>query len=323
MSGWRPASGPEFARRRAAMLRRIRRYFATQGVMEVDTAALSPSAVSDVQIESLEVHSGHCSEPLYLHTSPEFMMKRMLADSWPDIYSVSRVFRDDEWGPRHQPEFTLLEWYRLDFGLGDIVDDAIKLLATALNAPMLSDSATIVDYRDAFFDTLAFDPATASIREMTAAANADKDLFASMGNERDDWLDLLMSTRIAPEFANDRLTVVRHYPASQAALARRCPGDASVADRFEIFMGDMELCNGYVELTDANEQATRIAADLANRKRRRRRIRPHDQALIDALEHGLPECAGVAVGIERLQMIYEKTDDIRNVIPFPYEKNDE
>ena len=320
MSDWRPASGPAVARRKAAMLRRIRRYFASQGVMEVDTPALSRSAVSDVQIESLEVRSEQCSEPLYLHTSPEFMMKRMLANSWPDIYSIGRVFRDDEWGPRHQPEFTLLEWYRLHFGLGDIVDDAVRLIATALDAPTLPDSATIVDYRDAFLSTLALDPARASIRELSAAANADTDLIAAIGTERDDWLDLLMSTRIAPEFAHDSLTVVRHYPASQAALARTCPDDASVADRFEIFIGDMELCNGYVELTDAKEQAARMAADQASRVRRGRQVRPQDQALIDALKHGLPECAGVAVGIERLQMIYEKTDDIRNVIPFPFER---
>ena len=320
MSDWRPASGPEVARRKAAMLRRIRHYFATQGVLEVDTPALSRSAVSDVQIESLEVRSGQCPGPLYLHTSPEFMMKRMLADSWPDIYSISRVFRDDEWGPRHQPEFTLLEWYRLDFDLGDIVDDAVRLIATALDAPKLADSATVVDYRDAFLSVLALDPASASIRDMSAAANADADLVAAIGTERDDWLDLMMSTRIAPQFAKDCLTVVRHYPASQAALARTCPVDASVADRFEVFIGDMELGNGYVELTDAEEQSARMAADQASRERRGRPVRPRDQALIDALRHGLPECAGVAVGIERLQMIYEKTNDIRNVIPFLFER---
>ncbi len=320
MSDWRPASGPELARRRASMLRRIRCYFETRDVLEVDTSALSRSAVSDVQIESLEVRSGHSAEPLYLHTSPEFMMKRMLAHSWPDIFSMGRVFRDDEWGPRHQPEFTLLEWYRLGFGLGDIISDAIELIATALDDPGLLASTTVVDYRDAFVTTLALDPTSASIRELTTAANADADLIAAIGSERDDWLDLLMSTRIAPEFARDSLTIVRHFPASQAALARTCPDDASVADRFEVFMGDMELCNGYVELTDAKEQFARIADDQSNRQRRGRAVRPYDRRLIDALEHGLPDCAGVAVGIERLQMIHEKSDDIRNVIPFPFEK---
>jgi len=140
-----------------------------------------------------------------------------------------------------------------------------------------------------------------------------------MGNERDDWLDLLMTTRVAPSFAEDTLTVVKHYPASQAALARLCPDDLTLSDRFEVFMGAVELANGYVELTDAQTQASRIADDQAARSRRDKPQRPHDRNLIAALESGLPACAGVAMGLERLQMMYDKTGDIRDVIPFPFE----
>ncbi len=319
MNAWRPTSGPDVALRKADMLRRIRDYFESQKILAVDTAALSFAASSDVQIESLEVTSQLSKDALYLHTSPEFMMKRLLAASWPDIYSISRVFRDGECGTRHQPEFTMLEWYRLDFNLTAIVNDSLKLIAAALDAPALVESATVVSFRDAFIDAVTLDPMCASTEELASAANADDDLRAAVGEARDDWLDLLMASKVMPGFATDALTVVRHYPASQAALARLCPDDATVADRFEIFMGSLELGNGYVELTDAGTQAARIAADQLERKRRGRPVRRHDQALVDALQHGLPECAGVAVGLERLQMIYEKTDDIRNVIAFPFE----
>ena len=323
MSGWRPASGPEVALRKANMLRRIRQYFETQKLLEVDTSALSFAASSDVQIESLQVTSRLSQDALYLHTSPEFMMKRLLAASWPDIYAISRVFRDGECGARHQPEFTLLEWYRLDFDLAAIVHDSLEVIAAALDAPTLVKSATVVNFRDAFLAAIDLDPIKASIDELALAANADDDLRTALADERNDWLDLLMTMEVASGFAADKLTVVRHYPASQAALARLCPLDPAVADRFEVFMGSLELGNGYVELTNATTQAERIAADQAERKRRGRPIRPHDQALVDALQHGLPECAGVAVGLERLQMIHEMTDDIRNVIPFPFENPNE
>ena len=145
-------------------------------------------------------------------------------------------------------------------------------------------------------------------------------LQAALGRERDDWLDLLLATRVIPSFAANRLTVLQHYPASQAALARLCPGDPEVADRFEVFLGPLELANGYVELTDASEQVARIAGDIESRKRRGQTVRPVDQNLLAALDAGLPQCAGVAMGLERLQMVHDKTDDIRNVITFTFEE---
>ena len=323
MTDWHPACNSAVAVRRSEMLRRIREYFESKSVLEVDTPALGVAAISDVQIESLEVSSALCDRTLYLHTSPEFMMKRLLAASWPDLYAICRVFRDGESGTRHQPEFTMLEWYRLGFDLDAIIGDTLSVVASALNTPALANSASVINYRDAIARATGLDPAVASIDELAIAADADIDLRHAMGDERDDWLDLLMTSKVAPAFATDRLTVVRHYPSSQAALARLCPDDSSVADRFEVFMGTLELGNGYVELTDASELASRISADQAERQRRGRRQRPPDQALLDAMRHGLPDCAGVAVGIERLQMVLEKTDDIRMIIPFAFEKPDE
>jgi lysyl-tRNA synthetase class 2 len=317
MSNWQPASGPGAAARRAGMKRRIRGYFESKHVLEVDTPVLSPFAVSDPQIESLEISRSQVSDrPLYLHTSPEFHMKRLLAADFPDIYSICRVFRDGESGRLHQPEFTLIEWYRLGMRLNDIVDDTLGVIRAALNNDI---DAEQVEYRDAFMDACGIDPIDASIATLADAADADEELRAAVGDERNDWLDLLLATRVIPQFADGHLTVLRHYPASQASLARVCPDDETVADRFEVFLGPVELANGYVELTDAAEQVRRIEADNAARQRRDRPVRPVDEPFLAAIEAGLPECAGVALGLERLQMLFNKTDDIGNVITFTFQ----
>ena len=266
MIDWQPASGPGPAARRAAMKRRIRAYFEAQHVLEVDTPMLSPYAASDPQIESLEISKSQVSAaPLYLHTSPEFCMKRLLAAEYPDIYSLCRVFRDGESGRLHQPEFTMLEWYRLGMELNEIIADTISVIQAALDRDIDVD---YIDYRDAFIATCKLDPIDAGLEVLADAAGADDELRKAVGNERDDWLDLLLSTRVAAGFASDRLTVLRHYPASQAALARLSPENPDVADRFEVFLGSIELANGYVELTDAAEQARRIEADNEARRRR-------------------------------------------------------
>jgi len=317
MSDWQPASGPGAAARRARMKQRIRAYFAAAHVLEVDTPVLSPYAVSDPQIESLEVTRCQVSErPLYLHTSPEFYMKRLLAADYPDIYSMCRVFRDGESGRLHQPEFTMLEWYRHGMALDEIVADTVGVIRAALDRDIDVDS---IEYRDAFIAACGLDPLVADNTSLADAAEADDALRAAVGDERDDWLDLVLATRVTPQFAPDHLTVLRHYPASQAALARLCPDDEAVADRFEVFLGPVELANGYVELTDSEEQLRRIEADNAARRRRERPVRPVDELLLAALESGLPDCAGVALGLERLLMLFNKTDDIGNVVTFTFQ----
>ena len=315
-----PSRGIQAARNRAAMMRRIRAWFNAAGVLEVDTPAFSPYAVSDTQIESFEIQRSLVSQgPIYLHTSPEIGMKRLLSAGFPDIFSICRVFRDGECGQRHQPEFTMIEWYRLGFGLQDIIDDTTKLIEAALTADALGEKPDQYDYRDIFLQSADIDPLTANVDELADAAGADSDLRKSLGDDRDDWLDLLLATRIAPSFDNHRLTVLQHYPASQAALARLCPDDQRVADRFEVFFGSLELANGYVELADAEEQLQRMLADNANRRRRNRAVRPHDRSLLAALEAGLPASAGVAMGFERLQMIHDGTDNIHDVVTFSFE----
>jgi len=304
------------------MLSRVRAYFAAAGVLEVDTPALSPYAVSDTQIESLAIsRSLVSSRPLYLHTSPEFCMKRLLADGYPDIYSICRVFRDGESGSRHQPEFTMVEWYRLDYGLQQIIDDSVGVIDAALGGAAQSGRPRQFDYRELFLQTVGLDPLLASVEELAKVSKADADLQRAIGDQRDDWLDLVLSTVIVPGFERGQVTVLRHYPAQQAALARLCPDDPAVADRFEVFVGEIEVANGYVELTDADEQRRRIDRDIEDRRRRDRLARPVDESLLAALEAGLRPCAGVAIGFERLQMIHDNTDDIRDVLTFAFENH--
>ena len=300
------------------MLGRARRFFDDNNVMAVDTPALSQFAGSDPNIEHLLVQS-QFGDRYFLHTSPEFCMKRLLADGYPDIYSICRVYRDGESGKRHLPEFTMIEWYRLGFDLGEIVDETTQFIAACLDDETLAGRVLRLDYADRLQASAGIDPFDSPIESLADCVDADEHLRRETGDDRDAWLDLIMSTIVAPRFDRDRLTVVQHYPASQAALARLCPDDARVCDRFEVFYGDTELANGYVELTDAAEQRKRIDNDLARREQLGRRIDPWDVRFIDALESGMPDCAGVAVGLERLQMVAEKTDDIRSVTSFGFD----
>lgn len=224
MTDWRPASGPEAAVSRAAMLQRLRTYFELGSVLEVDTPALSATAVSDVNIESLEVRSDLTEVPLYLHTSPEFCMKRLLASGYPDIYSICRVYRDGEVGRSHQPEFTMVEWYRLGFGLADIIADTLKAIAMALHDPKLADDVLVIDYRNAFIDISNIDPLQASVSDLANAVDADDELRRALGDARDDWLDLILTTKIAPTFAADKFTVLQHYPRQSGCTGADLPG---------------------------------------------------------------------------------------------------
>lgn len=320
---WRPSSPVETARRRARMLDLARDFFAARQVLEVDTPTLSRAAVSDPHIESLELRLQlHRKTTYYLHTSPEFCMKRLLCAGYPDLYSICKVYRDDEAGPRHQPEFTLVEWYRLNFGLREIVQDTVEFLSKLIEPRHLSLPVHYLEYRDAFQRLAGVDPLQAPLERLAEASRADERLAAAMGDRRDDWLNLILADRIAPQFAGDRLTVLCHYPASQAALARFCPDDPTVADRFEVYLGEQELANGYVELQDAAEQTMRQQNDQISRAQNGQTLRPLDGCFIAALQSGLPACAGVAVGFDRLLMINEMTEDIRQVQTFAFDEGD-
>lgn len=297
--------------RRADMLARVRSYFADHDVMAVDTPALGDNGVTDPHINAIKTVDG-----AFLQTSSEYYMKRLLAAGYPDIYSIGHVFRDGESGQHHLSEFTMIEWYRLGLQLDGIIDDTLRLVGAALNRPELQSTAERYDYIELFCERCNLDPLRASIDELAASCNAESSLVDSLTDDHDAWLDLLLATRVVPSLAKDRLTIIAHYPASQAALARLCPTNARVADRFEVFYGNLELANGYVELTDAGEQARRMREDNEKRHRLGKKAIGADENLLAALGAGLPDCAGVALGFERLQMIDENAINIRDTVTF-------
>ena len=316
---WRPRCDPDTARLRASMLQSARRYFHAIGVLEVDTPALSVAAASDPQIESVGANLAVAGgREYYLHTSPEYCMKRLLCAGYPDIYQICKVFRDGESGRMHQPEFTMIEWYRHGLSLHEIICDCLALIGDVLGDPGDFGEPATLNYRDAFIDKLGIDPIRADIAALRDLSDADEDLAQALADDRDAWLDLLLSEKIVPSLPDDSPTVIYHYPASQAALARLCPANNAVADRFEVFLGRVELANGYVELTDPSEQQERFSKDQLQRQNRDQQLRPLDYEFLAAIRSGMPDCAGVAVGFDRLLMIRASENDIRDIQTFDF-----
>ncbi|MEJ2631281.1 MAG: EF-P lysine aminoacylase EpmA [Acidihalobacter sp.] len=314
---WPPTASLEALRQRARMLAGIRAFFAHAGVLEVETPALSQAAATDVQIESFAVPAGPGMR--YLHTSPEFPMKRLLAAGSGDIYQICRVFREDEAGRYHNPEFTLLEWYRLGWDAERLAQEVVELIGAVAQALERPAPAVVrrLSYAQAFGEALGLDPHAATSTELNAVARAQGlHVVGDLG--RDGWLDLLFSESVAAAFAPETLTVIDDYPASQAALARVRPGTPPVAERFEVFAGPVELANGFHELTDAREQAARFEADNRERDLRGQGSVPADGRLVAALEADLPDCAGVALGLDRLLMWLGGWERIDQVVAFPW-----
>jgi lysyl-tRNA synthetase class 2 len=299
-------------------MRAARSFFARRRVLEVETPTLATRTVTEPHIDSLKTCLNN-TQTLFLQTSPEYFMKRLLAHGYPDIYQVCKVFRDGEIGRHHLPEFTMVEWYRLNYSLQQIMRECVAFVSHVIGRKSLCENVDYVSYVDAFTGQLELDPLNCDIDSLADAVQADNELRESLGTEHDAWLDLVLTEKVVSAFATDRLTVVHHYPASQAALARRCPDDHRVADRFEVYYGTLELANGFVELTDADEQLARFEHDQKKRRDRGQDIPAIDENLIAALRHGLPSCAGVAVGFDRLMMILEKASDIGAIHTFSCE----
>ena len=307
---------------RARLYARIREFFAERGVLEVETSILSRAANTDPNIESFSTSfSGHADagpRERWLRTSSEFAQKRLLASGVGDNFELGRVFRNGEAGRRHNPEFTMLEWYRVGWDHWRLIDETIELVQAALALTGTRAEVRKSTYRDLFVVELALDPFTAA-EETLHRALGDVRVDAQ-GLSRDDWLDLLLTHLIQPNFPPNRITVIYDYPASQCALAKIRADDPPVAERFEFYVGKQELANGYHELTDAAEQRARSVRDNERRRVRGLRELPIDKNLLAALDSGLPDCAGVALGIERLLMAMTETDDIRDVLAFPFDQ---
>jgi len=307
-------------RLRARLYARVRRFFAERDVLEIETPILSAAGNTDPNIESFTTRfSGHvdAGAPLrWLRTSSEFPQKRLLAAGIGDCYELGRVFRNGEAGRRHNPEFTMLEWYRVGWDHRRLIDETVELVRAALALVGKSAEVQKYTYRELFRTALNLDPFAASDAELQAALG-DVQIDAH-GLWRDDWLDLLLTHRIQPAFPADRITVISDYPATQCALAKIRADDSPVAERFELYVGVQELANGYHELTDAAEQRARFERDNARRRERGLIEVPIDARLLAALEQGMPDCAGVALGVERLLMAMLGTDDIRDVLAFAF-----
>lgn len=316
---WQPTISLPLLRQRAALLRSTREFFASREVVEVDTPLLGQRGVTDPHLENFEVLSCHYSHPLLLQTSPEFAMKRLLAAGSGSIYQLGKAFRNEPPSRRHQPEFTLLEWYRVGFSMHDLMHEVDDYLQQLLQLK----PSHFISYRDLFQDYLGCDICAANGLEQLQAKLQEYPEVADLAQRETDFdtlQQLAMSCVIEAQLPTDRATFVYHFPISQAALAAVCPEDERFAQRFEVYVGMMELANGYYELTDAAEQARRFRADQNYRERHQLCQRQEDERLVQALESGLPSCAGVALGFDRLVMLASGQADIRACVPFAIER---
>lgn len=319
---WRPSASLAAIKRRAELLQQIRAFFHARGVLEVDTPIMSATGNTDVQISSFRTHYDGPGAPvngqMFLHTSPEFAMKRLLAAGSGAIYQLCKVFRNNEAGHRHNPEFTMLEWYHPGYDEHALMDEVEDLLTTVL--PAAVGTSRRLRYQQAFIEHAGLDPLAADMEEIRACAsrNGLADVVGLGTQERDGWLDLLMDQVVIPRLTG--MVFIYEYPASQAALARIKPGDSRVAERFECFLDGVELANGFHELTDADEQQQRFQADNSKRLENGQPVMPIDTRLIEALAYGLPDCAGVALGVDRLLMFLVGAKSIAEVLPFTVDR---
>jgi lysyl-tRNA synthetase class 2 len=326
-SSWQPTASLQNLKKRADILTKIRAFFLARDVMEVETPLLCHATVTDAYIQSFETlyhaadlteNTATHSQKLYLQTSPEYCMKRLLAANSGAIYQICKSFRNyGEFGRFHNPEFTMLEWYRPNFTHHDLMDEVDDLLREILNCS----PAVKISYADLFLKFTDINPHLASINELINCAKRFNlnDIAGVDPNNPNTWLHLLMSHVIEPKLDKDKPTFIFDFPMTQAALARIRYDDVPVAERFEVYVDGMELANGFHELCDAKEQRHRFEKDLAYRKQLHYPLVPKDEFFLAALENGLPNCSGVALGIDRLVMAALRCEGISDVVSFVVE----
>ncbi|NOH99148.1 elongation factor P--(R)-beta-lysine ligase [Vibrio sp. 99-70-13A1] len=319
---WMPAASTRQLQQRAELIRQIREFFFERKVMEVDTPAMSHATVTDVHLHTFKtefVGPGYAGgQKLFFMTSPEFHMKRLLASGSGCIYQICKSFRNEENGRYHNPEFTMLEWYRVGFNHHDLMDEMDVLLQQVLKC----DSAQRMTYQQAFIDVLGVCPLEASMDELKQVAGPlGLSDIADPEQDRDTLLQLLFSIGVEPKIGQVVPAFVFDFPASQAALAKINAHDSRVADRFEVYFKGIELANGFHELDNPQEQLKRFEEDNVKRLEMGLAAQPIDHHLIEALKAGLPECAGVALGIDRLIMLALGYDHIDDVTAFPFPRS--
>jgi lysyl-tRNA synthetase class 2 len=323
---WMPACSPETLRKRARLLAAIRRFFGERNVLEVETPLLCHAGVTDPNLHPFTTRfclPGETSgRELYLQTSPEFAMKRLLAAGSGSIYQICKAFRNEESGRRHNPEFTLLEWYRVGFSLSDLMDEIDALFSEVCRDDLPLAGSERFAYREIFERHLGVDPLTANLTDFAARARALglPEAGTLCGEDRSTWLDLLFSYFVQPHLGQGRVTFVHSYPAFLPSLARKHPDDPRVVERVEVFVSGLELGNGFHELADADEQEARFDHDLACRRSQGLPLPSKDKRLLAALRAGLPDCSGVAIGLDRLLMLLAGVNSISGTLAFPVDQ---
>lgn len=317
---WKPATNLTALQTRANILKAIRDFFFARNVLEVETPLLSKFGVTDPHIHAIPVVLENGTQPHYLQTSPEYAMKRLLAAGCGAIYQICKAFRGGDSGNEHNPEFTILEWYRPGYTHFDLITEVDELLQVILSTK----PAQLITYQDLFLRYLAIDPHTIALNELQDFGKKSEFNFSEFFIENatvDDWLQALFSYYIEVHLVGDAPWVVYNYPPSQAALAKiNMQGDKIVAERFEVYVNGVELANGYHELCDPKQQLHRFEEDQKMRKQLNKPNMEIDQRLIAALEAGMPPCAGVALGLDRLIMLALKAARIQEVISFPIDR---
>jgi lysyl-tRNA synthetase class 2 len=311
-------------RLRAQLLQHIRAFFAARDVLEVDTPVLSHFTVTAPHLASFrtvvqEAAPASNSPGLFLQTSPEYAMKRLLAAGSGDIFQISHAFRAGEAGRLHNPEFTLIEWYRTDTSYRALMSEVAELVSSLFAGLEMESEPAYLRYRDAFLQYVDIDPFSASIDDLRRTAH-DHGVHIDSELEKDAWLDVVMTHVVEPALPRDRLVFIYDFPPSQAALAQLRHDAPPVAERFELYVRGVELANGYQELTDAQEQRQRFTADRRYRSEHGLAPVDADEHLLAALEHGLPSVSGVALGFDRLAMLVAGADSIAQVLAFPVER---
>lgn len=317
---WRPSCQLTALRVRAEMLAATRCFFSERAVLEVETPLLSHATATDLHLSSiaagLDLPHQQGTQTMYLQTSPEFAMKRLLAAGSGAIYQTTKSFRNAESGVRHNPEFTMLEWYRPEFTLTDLMSEVAEYISAVakLSCP------EVITYKQAFQQHLNIDPHRIDLPSLYTLAQQHTGITCS-DLSRDDCLDLLLTHCIESKLGHDKPVFMTEYPASQASLAKIKDVDGiKLAQRFELYVNGLELANGYDELIDADEQLMRFEADNQARRLSGLPEIPIDHHLIAALQSGVSQCAGVALGMDRLQMVMQNTSSIDDVIAFPVER---
>jgi lysyl-tRNA synthetase class 2 len=324
---WQPSASIQNTVLKNTIIAKIRKYFESEGVLEVDTPVLSTSTVTDLHLDALEtIHTNPLSVErthLFLQTSPEYYMKRLLSAGYPSIYQIARCFRDDEVGRYHSPEFLMLEWYRLDFSMQELIEDVINILRVTLN---INDFQQIT-YAALFEKLLDIDVIGVSFKELQNVCSkygfehivSELDGIERNSADFDLMLQLLFSEVIEPLVGIECPIVVTHFPASQASLATLSKDNPKFAQRFEVYYRGIELANGFEELADENELRQRFDSDNRLRKVASKKQKPIDEKFLQAIEAGLPACSGVALGLDRLLMIAAKSEHIQEVQSFAFD----